>query len=101
MKKSVRGVFIIDPNNIIQAIFFYPMNIGRNTDELLRTITALETTAEQSSTSSRVLTPVNWNPGKDLLVTIPPKAEASKSATDVPEGYYSPVWYMWYKKASQ
>jgi len=99
--RSVRGVFIIDPDNVIQAIYFYPMNIGRNTEELLRTITALETTARESTAVSHVLTPVNWSPGKDLLVTIPPKAEASKSSTEVPEGYYSPVWYMWYKKASQ
>ena len=32
--KSVRGVFIIDPDNIIQAIYFYPKSVGRNTDEL-------------------------------------------------------------------
>jgi peroxiredoxin (alkyl hydroperoxide reductase subunit C) len=99
--RSVRGVFIIDPNNIIQAIYFYPMNVGRNTDEIIRTITALQTSAQQSTTASHVLTPVNWNPGKDLLVSIPPKAQESKSATDVPQGYYSPVWYLWYKKASQ
>jgi peroxiredoxin (alkyl hydroperoxide reductase subunit C) len=99
--RSVRGVFIIDPDNVIQAIYFYPMNVGRNTDEILRTVAALETTAKESTAVSHVLTPVNWSPGKDLLVSIPPKAEASKSATEVPEGYYSPVWYMWYKKASQ
>jgi peroxiredoxin 2/4 len=99
--RSVRGVFIIDPNNVVQAIYFYPMNVGRNTDEIIRTITALQTSAEQSTTASKVLTPVNWNPGKDLLVTIPPKAQESKGVTDVPQGYYSPVWYLWYKKASQ
>jgi peroxiredoxin (alkyl hydroperoxide reductase subunit C) len=99
--KSVRGVFVIDPNNIIQVIYFYPVNVGRNTDEILRTIAALETSAEQSTASSHVLAPVNWNPGKDLLVSIPPKAQASKTSADVPEGYYSPVWYMWFKKSSQ
>jgi peroxiredoxin 2/4 len=99
--RSVRGVFIIDPDNVIQAIYFYPMNVGRNTDEILRTVSALEISAKESTAASHVLTPVNWSPGKDLLVSIPPKAEASKSATDVPAGYYSPVWYMWYKKASQ
>jgi peroxiredoxin (alkyl hydroperoxide reductase subunit C) len=99
--RSVRGVFIIDPNNVIQAIYFYPMNVGRNTAEIIRTVEALQTSAEQSTAASHVLTPVNWNPGKDLLVSIPPKAQSSKAATDVPEGYYSPVWYLWYKKASQ
>jgi peroxiredoxin 2/4 len=99
--RSVRGVFIIDPNNIVQAIYFYPINIGRNLDEIVRTITALQTSAKQSTTASKVLTPVNWNPGKDLLVSIPPKAQESKSATDIPVGYYSPAWYLWFKKASQ
>jgi peroxiredoxin 2/4 len=99
--RSVRGVFIIDPNNVVQAIYFYPMNVGRNTDEIVRTISALQTSAELTTASSHVLTPVNWNPGKDLLVSTPPKAESSKATTDVPEGYYSPVWYLWYKKASQ
>jgi peroxiredoxin (alkyl hydroperoxide reductase subunit C) len=99
--RSVRGVFIIDPNNIVQAIYFYPMNVGRNIDEILRTVTALETSAQQSTDASRVLTPVNWNPGKDLLVSIPPKAQESKTASDVPAGYYSPAWYLWFKKASQ
>jgi peroxiredoxin (alkyl hydroperoxide reductase subunit C) len=99
--RSVRGVFIIDPNNTVQAIYFYPMNVGRNTDELLRTVAALQISAQQSTADSHVLTPVNWSPGKDLLVSIPPKAQTSKTSSDVPSGYYSPVWYMWYKKASQ
>ena len=34
--KAVRGVYIIDPDNIIQGIYFYPMNVGRSTDELIR-----------------------------------------------------------------
>jgi peroxiredoxin (alkyl hydroperoxide reductase subunit C) len=97
--RAVRGVFIIDPDNVIQAIYFYPSNVGRNTDEIVRTVTALKTSAEQSSQNSKVLTPVNWTPGKDYLVSIPPKAQSSKSNADVPAGYYSPVWYMWYKKA--
>src|SRR5512140_2081225 len=42
--KDVRGVFIIDPDNIIQAIYFYPMQVGRNIDELVRMVTALERT---------------------------------------------------------
>jgi peroxiredoxin 2/4 len=98
--RSVRGVFIIDPDNIIQAIYFYPTNVGRNTDELIRTVTALQTSALQTTTASKVLTPVNWNPGQDLLVSIPPKTDATKSA-EVPAGYYSPIWYLWFKKANQ
>lgn len=91
--KSVRGVFIIDPDDIIQAIYFYPKSVGRSTDELLRMVTALQTTS-----NGKVLTPVNWKAGNDLLVPIPPKTDKSGQAV-VPDGFYSPVWYLWFKKA--
>jgi peroxiredoxin (alkyl hydroperoxide reductase subunit C) len=93
--KSVRGVFIIDPDNLIQAIYFYPKSVGRNTDELIRMVTALQTTEKNN-----VLTPVNWKAGNDLLVPAPPSADAS-GKTKVPDGFYSPVWYLWYKKADK
>jgi peroxiredoxin 2/4 len=93
--ESVRGVFIIDPDDIIKAIYFYPKSVGRNTDELIRTITALQTTY-----SEKVMTPVNWKAGNDLLVPTPPKTDAH-SNTAVPEGYYSPIWYLWFKKTNQ
>lgn len=96
--RSVRGVFVIDPDNVIEAIFFYPTNVGRNLDELVRTVSALQISAQMSTQTSKVLTPVNWAPGKDLLVTIPPKAAETKSSANPPEGYYSPIWYIWYKK---
>lgn len=93
--KSVRGVFIIDPDNIIQAIYFYPKNVGRSTDELLRTITALQTTA-----SGEVLTPVNWKAGNDLLVPTPPNTDKTGKPVTT-DGFYSPIWYLWYKKGNQ
>ena len=93
--KSVRGVFIIDPDNIIQAIYFYPKDVGRSTDELLRTVTALQTTA-----SGKVLTPVNWRAGNDLLVPIPPNTDKTGKPV-VAEGFYSPIWYLWYKKGNK
>ena len=93
--KDVRGVFIINPDNVISALYFYPPNVGRNTDELLRTITALQTTF-----TDKVMTPVNWKAGNDLLVPLPPKADAN-NANAAPEGFYSPIWYLIYKKASK
>ena len=92
--KSVRGVFIIDPDNIVQAIYFYPMSVGRSTDELLRMITALETTK-----ASKVLTPVNWKAGNDVLVPFAPGKDLAK-VENPPEGYYAPAWYMWFKKVN-
>jgi peroxiredoxin (alkyl hydroperoxide reductase subunit C) len=93
--KDVRGVFIINPDNIISAIYFYPPSVGRNTDELLRTVTAL-----QATYTDKVMTPVNWKAGNDLLVPLPPKADAN-STTAAPDGYYSPVWYLMFKKAAK
>lgn len=92
--RSVRGVFIIDPDNIIQAIYFYPMNVGRNTDEILRMVSALETTR-----SNKVLTPVNWRAGQDVLVPFNPAKDVVKPEA-VPDGYYALAWYMWYKKGN-
>jgi peroxiredoxin (alkyl hydroperoxide reductase subunit C) len=92
--KAVRGVFIIDPNNIVQAIYFYPMAVGRSTDELVRMVTALKATTE-----SKVLTPVNWKAGNDLLVPIPPKTDANNPGV-APAGFYNPAWYLWFKKSN-
>jgi peroxiredoxin (alkyl hydroperoxide reductase subunit C) len=74
--KAVRGVFIIDPDNIIQAIYFYPMQVGRSTDELIRMITALQTTS-----ASKVMTPANWKAGNDVLIPFPPKADPANPGT--------------------
>lgn len=90
--RDVRGVFIINPNDKISAIFFYPMRVGRNTDELLRIVTALQVTAKGG-----VATPVDWRAGNDLLVPVPPKVDPSTKV--VPDGYYQLAWFMWYKKS--
>lgn len=92
--RDVRGVFIIDPKNVIQAIYFYPMSVGRNTDELLRMINALQLTAKE-----KVLTPANWKEGKDVLVHTPPKIDSKSPKTEM-TGYYNPAWFLWYKKSN-
>ena len=91
---SVRGVFIIDADNIIQAIYFYPMNIGRNTDELLRVITALQKSAKEN-----VMTPVNWKIGDDVLIKGLPKISGNDSST-LSKNFYSPAWFILYKKSN-
>ena len=93
--QSVRGVFIIDPNNVIQAVMFYPMNLGRSTDELLRMVTALQTSARD-----KVLMPVNWTAGKDVLVKVPPKQLDTNDQNKDIAGYYNPAWFLWYKKSN-
>jgi len=92
--KDVRGVFIVDPKNKIRAIFFYPMNIGRNLGEIERTLVALQTADKQ-----QVLIPANWQPGGDVLIPY------LKSTTENEQGnlkddpdYYQVTWYMRFKR---
>jgi peroxiredoxin 2/4 len=92
--KDVRGVFIIDPKNKIRAMFYYPMNVGRNLAEIERTLAALQTVDKQ-----QVLTPANWQPGGDVLIPyVKSSAEAEKVNTKDDPGYRQLSWYMTYKK---
>lgn len=93
-KRDVRGVFIIDPENTIQAISFYPMNVGRNMDEIIRTVEALQLTQKEN-----VLTPVNWQPGDDVLVPHKPyTSDELEINPELKEKYYNKGEYMWFKK---
>jgi len=95
--KDVRGVFIIDPKNKIRAIFYYPMNIGRNLGEVERTIVALQTADKQE-----VLIPGNWLPGDDVLLPYPVStAEAGKAAKHEDSDHYQLNWYMHFKKGAK
>jgi peroxiredoxin 2/4 len=92
-KRTVRGVFIIDPQNKIQAIFFYPKNVGRNLEEIKRTVIALQT-----SYTHTVLTPVNWKPGDDVLIPYPYPYNYYDTIKGKDAGYYNLSWYMLFKK---
>lgn len=64
--KAVRAVFVIDPKGIVRAIVYYPLSLGRNFDELLRVIVALQTADAFS-----VATPADWRPGDPVIVPPP------------------------------
>ena len=66
---TVRCLFAIDPRRVIRSIIYYPLNVGRNVDEVVRMLDALQT-ADQNG----VACPVNWKPGDDVIVP-PPKTE--------------------------
>jgi peroxiredoxin (alkyl hydroperoxide reductase subunit C) len=76
--KAVRAVFIIDPKGIIRTIIYYPLSVGRNFDELLRALTALQTADAFS-----VATPADWRPGEPVIV---PPAGSCGVAKDRMEG---------------
>jgi alkyl hydroperoxide reductase subunit AhpC len=62
--QTVRNVFVIGPDKKIKLVLVYPMSTGRNFDEVLRVIDSLQLTAKH-----KVATPVNWNPGENVIVT--------------------------------
>jgi len=64
---TVRTLFVIDPNNKVRATIYYPLNVGRNVDEVLRLVDGL-----QMADKNAVACPVNWRPGDDVIVP-PPK----------------------------
>lgn len=64
---AVRAVFFIDPKKKIRLIMYYPLNVGRNMDEILRALTALQTSDKHS-----VAMPLDWKPG-DKVIIPPPK----------------------------
>jgi alkyl hydroperoxide reductase subunit AhpC len=60
---TVRSVFIVGPDKKIKATFTYPMSAGRNFDEVLRLLDAIQLNAKFN-----VATPVNWKPGNDVII---------------------------------
>lgn len=67
---AVRAVFFIDPNGKIRLIMYYPLNVGRNMDEIKRALVALQT-ADQH----KVSLPLDWREGEKVIVP-PPKTVA-------------------------
>jgi thioredoxin-dependent peroxiredoxin len=61
---TVRSVFVIDPTNKVRLTLTYPKSVGRNFDELLRVIDALQLTD-----SAPVATPVDWTSGQRVIVS--------------------------------
>ncbi len=66
---TVRALFVIDPKRVVRALIYYPLNVGRNVDEVVRLIDALQTADKNG-----VACPVNWKPGEKVIVP-PPKTE--------------------------
>ncbi|MEQ9404609.1 MAG: peroxiredoxin [Cyclobacteriaceae bacterium] len=64
---AVRAVFIIDPVKKVRLIMYYPLNVGRNMNEILRALEALQT-----SDKYKVAMPLDWKKG-DKVIVPPPK----------------------------
>ena len=77
---AVRTVFIIDPNKKIRLTMTYPMNVGRNFDEIMRVIDAL-----QLGDAKKIATPADWRPGDEVI--IPPSIDNAAAKDLFPQGW--------------
>ena len=77
---AVRSVFIIDPDKKVRLMMTYPMNVGRNFDEILRVIDALQTADKR-----HIATPADWVPGQAVI--IPPSVTDADAKAAFPQGF--------------
>jgi peroxiredoxin (alkyl hydroperoxide reductase subunit C) len=91
---TVRAVFFVDPNGIIRAILYYPQEVGRNMDEIVRIVKAFKVADE-----NKVAIPANW-PNNELIgdeVIVPP-ATSIQEAAKRKEQYKCFDWWFCHKK---
>jgi thioredoxin-dependent peroxiredoxin len=84
---TVRNVFIIGPDKKVKAILVYPMSAGRNFDEVLRLLDAIQLNAKHT-----VATPVNWKPGDDVI--IPTSVSDEDAKKKYPQGFKTHKPYL-------
>ena len=93
VSQNIRGVYVIDPNNIVKAIMFYPNEVGRDIEEIKRTVVALQA----NYVDETVYTPANWQEGEDVLVPVLSKSD-KENLNKASSEYYQLAWFMTYKK---
>jgi len=85
--EASRCVFVIDPKGILRAMIYYPLSVGRNMDEFVRLIDALQTGDE-----NHVATPANWRPGDKVVMPAPNTVELAEERAG--EGLECIDWYL-------
>lgn len=86
---AVRSVFIVDPKKKIRLTMTYPMSVGRNFDEILRVIDAL-----QAVDKFGVATPADWQKGEKVIV--PPSVTTEEAKKKFPKGVEEVKPYLRY-----
>ncbi len=96
---TVRAVFIVDPEGIVRAILYYPQELGRNMDEILRMVKGL-----QVSDQNDVAIPANW-PNNEIVgdsVIIPPPMSEEEAKDRLEKAKTGEIkcfdWWLCYKK---
>lgn len=84
---TVRSVLIISPDKKVRLMITYPASTGRNFDEILRVLDALQLTERHG-----VATPANWKTGDDVV--IPPSVPVSELTKRFPKGHRAILPYL-------
>ncbi len=93
--ETVRAVFVIDDKQIVRAIIYYPLTTGRNVEEIVRLVTALQTTDKHG-----VATPADWKPGDDVISPPPRTREMAdeRMASAISGDAQCKDWYFCTRK---
>lgn len=95
--QAVRAVFVIDPKGVIRTIIYYPLELGRNFDEIKRVLIALQT-----ADKFKVALPADWRPGDDVIVPTAGSCGVAKQRMDAKEeGVTCYDWFFCTKKLSK
>lgn len=84
---TVRTVFMIGPDKKVKLMLIYPMTTGRNFDEVLRVLDSMQLTAKH-----QVATPVNWQPGNDVIIV--PSVSDEDAKVKYPAGWKPVLPYL-------
>ncbi len=94
--KAVRAVFVVDPKGVIRTIIYYPLSLGRNFDELIRVVTAL-----QAADAFGVAMPADWRPGDDVIVPPAGSCGVAKERMENKEEMTCYDWFFCTKKITK
>jgi len=96
---TVRAVFVVDPEGILRLVLYYPQEVGRNMDEILRIVKALQTSDKHG-----VAIPANW-PNNEIIgdkVIVPPASDEKTAKQRLEDAKAGKIeckdWWLCYKK---
>lgn len=92
---TVRAVYIVDPDSTIRAVLFYPLELGRNMDEILRMLTAFQV-GEKHDAAIPANWPNNEVVGEDIIVPPPGTQDEAMKRGEI---YTCLDWWLCHKEA--
>ena len=94
---TVRAVFVVDNKGVIRAVLYYPLNVGRNIDEILRLVEALQLNDKYGRA-----VPANW-PNNEIIgdnLIVPPASTEQEAAERVKQFKCFDWWFCYEDKAT-